>query len=326
MSLFERRPAADEAASPDASTPTPTAAPANRPVPADATAEHRVVTPDGGVVPTPQSSAPGTDADVVDADAPVDADDRARTVPYTAVKAPVGTGAYADDPDTDTPVGVHNTTGTGTAAKDPFGTDASVGTDTAKPVDASTAADTGTAFKEPFDTGAPVDDIYAETPADGHAAAEPGIAGKDPFGTDARVDDPDARVDDPDVDSPVSAGTAAGTNPAADTDIDADVDADRSDQADKGTTDATGATGATGAGQSGAWRQVLLEFVDHPREAVEKADRLVDDAVRSLTERINREHTGLRDAWHTHGEASTEDLRKALRGYRDFFEKVLNNR
>ena len=88
------------------------------------------------------------------------------------------------------------------------------------------------------------------------------------------------------------------------------------------------APGARTAGteQPADWRQVLLEFVDHPRDAVEKADRLVDDAVRSLTERIHREHSGLREAWHTHGEPSTEDLRNALRGYRDFFEKVLSNR
>jgi len=90
-------------------------------------------------------------------------------------------------------------------------------------------------------------------------------------------------------------------------------------------TGTVGTAGTPGTEPSGDWRQVLMEFVDHPREAVEKADRLVDDAVRSLTERINREHSGLRDAWHTHGEPSTEDLRKALRGYRDFFEKVLSS-
>jgi hypothetical protein len=78
--------------------------------------------------------------------------------------------------------------------------------------------------------------------------------------------------------------------------------------------------------QTGPWRQVLMEFVDHPREAVEKADRLLDEALRSLTERVDRERRGLRDAWHTHGEPSTEDLRRALRGYRDLFEKVLGNR
>jgi len=111
------------------------------------------------------------------------------------------------------------------------------------------------------------------------------------------------------------------------------------DAADAGAAAGT-AAGAAGAGatqsgdgrqsgdtaQSADWRQVLLEFVDHPREAVEKADRLVDDAVRALTERINKEHSGLRDAWRTHGEPSTEDLRKALRGYRDFVEKILSSR
>ncbi|ABW11630.1 hypothetical protein Franean1_2194 [Parafrankia sp. EAN1pec] len=87
------------------------------------------------------------------------------------------------------------------------------------------------------------------------------------------------------------------------------------------------ATEATSSGEpEGAWRQVLIDFVDHPRQAVEKADRLVDEAVRSLTDRISREHSGLRSAWHDHGEPSTEDLRKALRGYREFFEKILSAR
>jgi hypothetical protein len=71
------------------------------------------------------------------------------------------------------------------------------------------------------------------------------------------------------------------------------------------------------------WREALLAFVDSPRDAVERADRLVEEAVRAVTERIERERTVLREAWRNHGEPSTEELRLALRGYRDFFEKIL---
>lgn len=82
--------------------------------------------------------------------------------------------------------------------------------------------------------------------------------------------------------------------------------------------------GGTAAGPAGEqWREVLLSFVDDPRKSVERADGLVDEAVRALRQRIDDEHQGLRETWHTDGEPSTEDLRSALRGYRDFFEKVL---
>ncbi|WP_198543276.1 hypothetical protein [Pseudofrankia sp. BMG5.36] len=222
MSLFERRPSADEAASPNTPRPVPT----NQPVPADTTAEHRIVALDGAMVPTPQVSPPG-------------------------IRGATG-DSRADEP-------------------------AAAGLPGTRAFDKANAPEAGT----------DVDDT--------------GTAADTPVGTDSR-----ARTD---------AGTPVGVGTAADTDTDSAADTDIA--ADKGT---------AGDGQSGAWRQVLLEFVDHPREAVEKADRLVDDAVRTLTERINREHSGLRDAWHTHGEASTEDLRRALRGYRDFFEKVLSNR
>jgi hypothetical protein len=70
-------------------------------------------------------------------------------------------------------------------------------------------------------------------------------------------------------------------------------------------------------------REVLLSFVDSPREAVERADRLVEEAVRAVTERIERERAVLQEAWRNHGEPSTEELRTALRGYRDFFEKII---
>jgi hypothetical protein len=148
---------------------------------------------------------------------------------------------------------------------------------------------------DPVETG-PVDEA---DPINAQASTPPvAPLGLGTATEDSRVDEPVA--DDFVADPPDGPAVAAGT-------------------ADTG-------AGTDGPEQPGDWRQVLMEFVDHPREAVEKADQLVEDAVRALTEQINREHTGLRDAWRTHAEPSTEDLRKALRGYRDFFEKVLSNR
>ncbi|WP_261568308.1 hypothetical protein [Frankia gtarii] len=71
------------------------------------------------------------------------------------------------------------------------------------------------------------------------------------------------------------------------------------------------------------WREILLSFVDDPRAAVEQADRLVDEAVRALQDRIEAQRGGLREAWRSRGEPSTEDLRMALRGYRDLCQDLL---
>jgi hypothetical protein len=71
------------------------------------------------------------------------------------------------------------------------------------------------------------------------------------------------------------------------------------------------------------WREILLGFVDDPRAAVEQADRLVDEAVRALQDRIEAQRGDLREAWRSRGEASTEDLRMALRGYRDLCQDLL---
>ncbi|OHV32212.1 hypothetical protein BBK14_16090 [Parafrankia soli] len=167
------------------------------------------------------------------------------------------------------------------------------------------------------------------------SAAEPGTAaepdasayalvGDEPgftTGTSGPAAPPDAVRDKPGDGDPARAGrpTPAGSAPGGP----ASAGSASAGPAGAGPT----ATEATSSGEpEGAWRQVLIDFVDHPRQAVEKADRLVDEAVRSLTDRISREHSGLRSAWHDHGEPSTEDLRKALRGYREFFEKILSAR
>ncbi|MWA15371.1 hypothetical protein [Streptomyces sp. BA2] len=71
-------------------------------------------------------------------------------------------------------------------------------------------------------------------------------------------------------------------------------------------------------------QQALSTFVESPRQAVEEADGLFDDAVRHLTETLTQRRHTLRASWQGHDtEAHTEELRLALRQYREATERLL---
>ena len=77
------------------------------------------------------------------------------------------------------------------------------------------------------------------------------------------------------------------------------------------------------SGLRSRWTQVQSAFVDDPRDCVQKADGLVADVVDKLTAGFSAARSGLEEQWDRGEEVSTEDLRIALKRYREFFERLL---
>ncbi|CAN5353392.1 hypothetical protein BH09ACT8_BH09ACT8_31380 [soil metagenome] len=71
------------------------------------------------------------------------------------------------------------------------------------------------------------------------------------------------------------------------------------------------------------WNEVQATFVDDPRDCVQKADGLVSDTVEQLTSSFSNARSRLEEQWSRGEEASTEELRLALKRYRDFFDRLL---
>jgi hypothetical protein len=72
------------------------------------------------------------------------------------------------------------------------------------------------------------------------------------------------------------------------------------------------------------WDVVQRGFVDDPQEAVRAADELVAQVTKSLEETFSNRRAALEGELHETEQASTENLRLALRSYRAFFERLLS--
>lgn len=107
------------------------------------------------------------------------------------------------------------------------------------------------------------------------------------------------------------------------------------DAEDGGASEVAATGGATGDGREDLldrdraesfrrrWEDVQADFVDRPRESVEQADRLVLDVVQQLQASFTLARERLESQWSQGADASTEDLRQALRRYREFFDRLL---
>jgi hypothetical protein len=150
--------------------------------------------------------------------------------------------------------------------------------------------------------------------------AQPGPAGAPPAGPEpASPDRPEPDLPESSVD-PVPAGHAdmapVSANP---------VDAPVASGSDRAGAD----TGAVLFGRDEVegfrlrWRDLQADFVDDPARAVQGADQLVDEVLRALAEVFAAHKRELEDQWGG-GAGGTEELRMALRGYRSFFDRLLD--
>lgn len=71
------------------------------------------------------------------------------------------------------------------------------------------------------------------------------------------------------------------------------------------------------------WQRVQSGFVDAPRESVHEAGGIVEDVLSRLSSTFEDERRHLDQAWDAGEEPTTEELRRALRRYREFFERLL---
>jgi hypothetical protein len=78
------------------------------------------------------------------------------------------------------------------------------------------------------------------------------------------------------------------------------------------------------SGLRSRWDDVQAAFVDDPKECVQKADGLVAEVVEQLTNGFSEARSRLEAQWARGEDASTEDLRQALKRYREFFQRLLS--
>ena len=72
------------------------------------------------------------------------------------------------------------------------------------------------------------------------------------------------------------------------------------------------------------WMEIQTNFVDEPRRSVEQADDLVSEVTDRIAALFAQNREDLERQWSAGDEVSTEDLRRALRSYRSFFERLLS--
>ncbi|WP_066361871.1 hypothetical protein [Herbidospora mongoliensis] len=145
----------------------------------------------------------------------------------------------------------------------------------------------------------------------------------EPRNADGTWDDRDDR-DDRDADlnaesAPVGvAGSAAVTSQEAADEAHRDTTGDLADETEVGAYSDAGTSKVDDIDFDERWRDIKAAFVDDPRESVEKADVLIDEALSALTSK----RQSLVDQWKNSGSNDTEQLRLALREYRDLFDRL----
>ncbi|MEU7390173.1 hypothetical protein [Streptomyces tanashiensis] len=181
------------------------------------------------------------------------------------------------------------------------------------------------------DTGAPT---RTEAGSASETAADSGVD----TGTAADSGVDTGTAADSGVEHETGAGNGLRTGDRSGTDTEAAPERDREPDTPTGLgQDATVRSGE--AGEEGAparlldsadeeafrhrWHEIQSRFVDDPREAVHEADALVTDVIRKLAATFGDRKKDLEGQWNEGEDVDTESLRKALRQYRSFFNRLL---
>ncbi|WBB54787.1 hypothetical protein [Verrucosispora sp. WMMD573] len=145
----------------------------------------------------------------------------------------------------------------------------------------------------------------------------------DPVDVDRATDDELPRTTEGDH---TAAAGGAGYGSATPTMVDPDTQPSGEGTASPGAAVPAGAAtlfdDATAQGFRDRWRDVQLRFVDDPRAAAGEAQSLVEEAMEALSAALT-EHRNKLGGWQEAGSSDTEQLRVAVREYRDFLDRVL---
>jgi hypothetical protein len=71
-------------------------------------------------------------------------------------------------------------------------------------------------------------------------------------------------------------------------------------------------------------QHAVTGFVDEPRSAVEEADHVLEEVAARFTEAVTKRRTALHGSWESKSAGDTEQLRLALRDYRELTERLLH--
>ena len=71
------------------------------------------------------------------------------------------------------------------------------------------------------------------------------------------------------------------------------------------------------------WNAIQTDFVDHPTNAVEDADRLIEEAVKHIGDVFTSEREKRQRVRGAEAQVSTEDLRLALQRCRAMFARLV---
>ena len=71
-------------------------------------------------------------------------------------------------------------------------------------------------------------------------------------------------------------------------------------------------------------QHAVTGFVDEPRSAVEEAAHVLEEVADRLTQAVTKRRDTLNSSWESKGSDDTEQLRLALRDYRELTERLLH--